>query len=136
MPPIAPRIEIADDFTITDDDLLLRRVPPSWTVLDENAGGRRPSSAAFQDDADGDPMSIYIRSIILGAGGRPERVLAGHPNFGLAGITAGQARGEDQKVHRDPLPDEPAHGNVCGRKPQGVRRRLAKCAIWVVRPGE
>lgn len=52
----------------------------------------RPSSAAFEDDDDGDPMSVYRRDIIDSEGGTVARVMAGHEGFALASLTAGQVR--------------------------------------------
>jgi len=81
--------DYSDDPTIPDDAELWRRIPPWHFVHDENWGQIHPSSAAFEDDPDGSPMSV-----VLGAeASDPQRALAGHQGFALASITAALARG-------------------------------------------
>ncbi len=123
-----------DDPTVADATALLRRIPPWHFILDNKLGHTRPSSAAFEDDEDGDPMSVYRLDVIESEGASVERVMAGHAGFGLASLTAGQMRSKTQTVFPDPLPDESSHTKVCGPKPQSVRRWFAKQAIWVIRP--
>ena len=94
----------------------------------------RPSSAAFEDDRDGDPMSVDRKDVIGAEGGDVERVRVGHEGYALAGITAGLVRSREQTVFSDPLPEESSHANVCGPKPPRVRREFAKQAEWVVPP--
>jgi hypothetical protein len=122
--------EPRDDASIPDDAELWRRIPP-WHIHDDVKLGRvRPASAAFDDDPDGQPMSVTLGAESSG----PEYVLAGHERFALAAITAGQARACGLRVVRDPLPDNPAHALVIGRKTESVMRRLARGAAWVVPP--
>lgn len=121
-----------DDPTIPDADELWRRVPdtPQHIVRDQNRGCYRVSSAAFDDDADGEPMSV----VLAAEGGSPEAMLRGHVGYGVVGFEAGLTRSRQQVVVRDPLPDQPAHALVVGRKTDSVRRALARAARWVVRP--
>jgi hypothetical protein len=122
--------DYSDDPTIPDDAELWRRIPPWHFVHDENWEQIRPSSAAFEDDPDGSPMSV-----ILGAeAGDPQRAIAGHQGFALASITAALARGLGLGVARDPHPDEPAHAVVFGKKNKRVSRTLARGCRWVVPP--
>lgn len=123
-----------DDPTVADQAELLRRIPPRHFVFDEGIGRVRPSSAAFEDDADGDPMSAYRRDIVDSETGGLQRVMAGHAGFGLASLTARQFRFEQQTICPDPLPEESSHAKICGPKPHSVRRRLAKQAIWAIEP--
>jgi hypothetical protein len=53
-----------DDPTIPDEADLLRRIPPRHFYLDQNLGRIRPSSAAFEDDDDEDPMSVYLSTVL------------------------------------------------------------------------
>lgn len=96
----------------------------------------RPSSAAFEDDDDGAPMSVYRRDIIDSEGGDVERLMIGHEGYGLAALTAGQFRARRQTIFPDPLPEETAHTTVCGPKTDGTRRWFAKQAEWVAPPPE
>jgi hypothetical protein len=117
-----------DDPTIPDAESLWRRVPrtPQHLVWDGNRGCFRVSSAAF----DGDEMSVALAS----EAGTPDLMLGSHEEFGVVALEAGLVRSRQQIVVRDPLPDQPAHALVIGRKTDSVRRALARAARWVVRP--
>jgi len=67
-------------------------------------------------------------------GRTPESVLEGHEGLALAVISAGLARQNKQGVVKDPLPDEPAHAHVIGKKKK-ASRVMAKASQWVVDPG-
>jgi hypothetical protein len=125
-----------DDPSIADDTNLFRRIPSWHHFFDENENRWRPSSAAFEDDGDGDPMSVYLSTVLLGGNREPSDVLAGHQGYSLASITAGLARVNNQTVHPDPLPEESSHAVVCGDKVKGKKnapkRQFAKAAAWVV----
>jgi len=119
-----------DDLTIPDDATLLRRIPPWHLVFDERLGVRRISSGAFADDQDGSPMSVFLASAVVD----PGTVMIGHAEFGLAAITSGLARACGQIIVRDPLPEQPSHALVVGRKTNSVRTRLSRGANWVIPP--
>ncbi len=125
-----------DDESIRDDCELLRRVQvkPEFTVVwDENLGRWRPSSAAFRDHPNGSPMSVVLRDVLEEQNRSLEEVLHGHTGFALAAITAGFARQCHQKIVRDPLPEEPAHAHVVGKKKK-ASRKMAKQSVWVFAP--
>lgn len=124
----------SDDLTILDEAELWRRIPPWHFVKDENLGQVRPSKAAFDNHPNGSPMSIVLADVVTEAGRGPDAVLARHKEFALAAITAGLARECQQGVAREPLPEEPAHAVVFGKKTDGVKKRLARGARWVVQP--
>lgn len=63
-----------------------------------------------------------------------QRIMAGHANFALASLSAGQARSKRQSVFPAPQPGEPSHAKVCGPKPDSVRRWFATEAFWVIPP--
>ena len=113
---------------------LLRRIAKWHFVRDGNDGRFRPSTAAFEDDRDGDPMSVYRSDVIEAEGGRQKRVMVGHPDFGLVSITAGLVRQQHQTVHSDPLPEESAHAKVCGPKSRATRRFFVRRCAWVIAP--
>src|SRR3712207_3468851 len=115
-----------DDPTISDDDLLWRRVPdwPNFLDEDKTSGHYRVASSAFDDDADGDPMSV-----VLAAEATVESVLEGHAAFCVVAFSAGFARRrQGQIIIRAPEEDQPAHARVVGRKTHGVRRAFARVA--------
>ncbi len=127
---------LEDDPSIRDECELLRRIPIKLNVnviWDDNLKRWRLSSASFKDHRNGTPMSIVPRDDLEQAGRKPEEVLFGHDNFALAAITAENAREYKQKVARDSLPDEPAHGLVIGEK-KIASRKMAKAARWIIPP--
>lgn len=79
-------------------------------------------------------MSVILDDDLLNSGRRLAEALAGYDQFALAEITASIARGQGQRIMRDPRPDEPAHAKVAGKKTQSVRRAMARAAIWVIEP--
>ena len=79
-------------------------------------------------------MSVALGQEVLDAGRTVESVLSGHEGFGLVSFTAGLAREKRQGIMRKPVPEEPAHAEVFGRKTRGVRRALAKGSDWIVPP--
>jgi len=127
-----------DDKSIADGTLLLRRVPtkPNLNVVwDANLGCWRPSSASFENDKDGSPMSVQLSDTLDELRLPMETALKGHEKgFSLAAITAGVARKYDQGIVRDPTEDEPAHGLVIGEKTKHISRKLAKSFRWIVPP--
>ena len=123
-----------DDKSIDGAVLLWRRIPPWHVVFDTNENRWRPSSAAFADDPDGEPMSVILGNDVHAVGRLPETALAGHEGFALAAIPAQLARDCGTIIVRDPLPEEPCHALVIGSKPKAVQRRWAKQAIWIVQP--
>ena len=123
-----------DDPTIEDNMLLWRRIPPDHVIFDANEGRLRPTSAAFADHTNGTPMSVVLGQEVIDDGRTPESVLEGHEGFGLVSFTADLARINRQGIMRKPQSTEPAHAEVFGRKTKGVKRALAKGAIWIVRP--
>jgi hypothetical protein len=131
-------VDPKDDQSIADDALLLRRVPskPNLNVVwDANLGCWRPSSASFENDKDGSPMSVQLSDTLAELGLPMETALKGHEEgFSLAAITARTARKYDQSIIRDPTEDEPAHGLVVGEKPKRISRKLAKSFRWIVPP--
>lgn len=115
-----------NDDTIADAERLLRRVPPLWWIFDDNLGCHRPSTAAF----DAEEMSVSLASSLVAFWQPLTTVLAGHEGYALVAITAGLARQGGQAVARDPIPENPHHGVVFGKKPRSLRnafKRQCEC---------
>jgi hypothetical protein len=93
----------------------------------------RPSSAAFEDDPDGNPMSVFVENLVRCASKGENDVLLGHKDFALAAVTAGFAREQKQGVDLEPT-DFPGHAVVFGKKPKSISRSFAKAAKWVIAP--
>jgi hypothetical protein len=126
----------SDDSTVLNDEELLRRVPinPAHVVWDNNEKRLRPSSAAFDNDKDGSPMSVSLSTVLAAQGLPQSSALIGLARFSLSCITAKMARDNDQGIQRDPLAENLAHALVFGEKPKKVGRKLAKSARWIVEP--
>lgn len=125
---------LTDDAAIPTDAELWRRIHPNWVVRDDNADAIRVSSAAFDNSRDGSPTSVLLAEIVRETGRSDMDVLSAFEGYALASLTAGKARGCDQGVARDPLPDEPAHAFILGTKTKRAKRCLARSAEWVVSP--
>ena len=123
-----------DCQSVGDEIALLRRIPPMHFYYDHKLRRLRPSSAAFEDDSDGDPMSVYRTDVIAAEQGTVERVMVGHESFGLVALTAGQFRSKQQTIFPDPLAEESSHTKVCGPKTHSNRRWFAKEAKWKIHP--
>jgi len=126
----------SDDPTIANGSILWRRIYPGWAIHDENSGKLRVSSAAFDDSKDGTPTSVLLADIVILSGREARSVLAGFPEYGLAALSADQVRNCGNGVARDPLPEEPAHGLITGRKTKKAKQCLQRAADWVIRPLE
>jgi hypothetical protein len=106
-----------DDKSIPDDTELWRRIPYWEWVLDDSApNGRRPSSAAFEDDE----LSVVIAAECTGG---IDTLLRNHERFGVASFTAGQVRAHGWGIVRAPDDELPGHAHVLGKKGrENVRR--------------
>ncbi len=125
-------MDYTDDDSIEPTAELWRRVRPEHMVPGDELGMLRPSSAAFHDSSDNTPMSVDLASIVRSLGGDERTVLAPYPGFYLVSLTAAQVRSRQLGVCREPLPDNPAHAYVFGKKTGSVRKYLAKCARRLV----
>ncbi len=116
---------MSDDLSITNDDLLFRRLHPRWIV-----GGDQPkiSSAAFQNARGFDKLSANLGSLMTLYAQTWEDLISTMPNYGVATLTVGDARSFGQGVVKAPEPDDPSHVHVDGNKTKSVQRGLAKAA--------
>jgi len=125
-----------DDATIPDNSDLWRRIHPDWIVYDENIKSWRLSSQAFNDDPEGGPMSVVLAPEVLASRRSAADILARFTGYSLAAVTAALARELNQGVKRDPVPDEPAHAVVVGKKTSSVRKTFSRKARWEIPPAE
>lgn len=121
-----------DDLTISDAEVLWRRIRPGQYHYDDNRHEDWPESWAFDDGKDGSPMSVFLASETKD----PRLVLKDHPGYGLAAITAGAARQHRQKIVRDPQPNLPdGHALVVGdKKARKVKQGLRNASRWEIPP--
>ena len=121
--------QFVDNQTISDDDELWRRIPPQQWV-DCPGETCRPSSAAFEDSADGSPLSVHIGRLTS-----TTAVLSGpHGLYAIAAFRTRLARECGFIVVADPNPDDPSHALVVGNKTTPKRKRIVKGCWWVQRP--
>jgi len=122
--------ESRDDPTILDSDPLWRRIHPSWLV-DDGKGGRRLSTAAFENSPDGTGTSVTLGRDAQIAGVTPRKILERFPERRLASVAAGVCRANKQILVRDPEPEDPHHALIDGEKPKSVRRALSNAASLI-----
>jgi len=79
-------------------------------------------------------MSVGISSVAKDTNRTPQDLLQGHPDFALAGFSAGIARQLNQSIVKRPLIDAPEHGEVVGKKTKKVKRTIAKNSVWIIGP--
>lgn len=125
-----------DDKTVLNDERLLRRIPAGWKVPDYTNNRWRISSAAFDDSQDRSPTSVSLETQLVELGLPVTHPLVGHDGYSLAAVTAAAARQLGLGIQRDPLPTDPAHALLFGKKTDSVRKNLAKQSSWVVAPTE
>ena len=125
---------VIDDDSIPDDSLLYRRLHQSAIVFDHNEGDWRISSAGFED-TNGSPMSVDLGQVIQNLDESPvEYCLSGYPQHGLASIAAADARNLNQRVAKEPLEENPAHGVVAGPKTDSTKKKFRRQATFLVNP--
>lgn len=102
----------------------MRRVRIDEIITDED-GTPRPSSQAFkQDGPDGD-VSVYLASETT-----PARITQDYPGTYVAEVDVGTIRAQGLDVERDPVPGEPGHCNITGRKSRSRARAIARSYRW------
>ncbi len=126
------RVVPHDDCDLGEDDGVIRNIPLSQIVYDENIQGRRISSGAFSATS-GDPdngMSVDLENLIVAAGKAPSANVP--EGMGAVRLHVGPVRGVGLKVGSDPDDSNPFHGQVWGVK-KPLRSKLHDLVVdWVV----
>jgi len=117
---------ITDDSTIGDNEVILRRIPKEWVIVDQNLKRKRPTSACFQDGSK-DPMSVYI----LSEAQSPAAVMQGAKEPFLVALPVAFVRKLGLGIIRDPSSGGPGHALLVGKKTGATKEKLAKAAAWV-----
>jgi hypothetical protein len=118
---------------VQGDTPLYRRINPApHLVWDENLECWRISTGAFRDPE----MSVGIGDVLEDLQRAPDTLLDGYTGQYLVGFPAQTATDCQLSVVRDPTTPEPAHGLVRGKKPQSIRRALARACEWIVGPDD
>lgn len=131
-----------DDLAITNDVVLWRRITPNWLVDDGN-GGKRLSSVAFQNASKGYHENVMVHngynhspamSTDFASKTTEQDFLKDTPDNYIASFTVELVRELKQGVLKTPLPDDPAHASVTGKKKSKVKRAFAEKCTWVKGP--
>lgn len=118
-----------DDPTIPDEAIVWRYVPSVQIVDGDDGEGLRPSTGAFNDSSDGDPMS----AILATEGREPATAIPQScAGAGVVAFTAAFLRSLGLDLERAPEPDEPNHIVVRGAKTKSLKKKLKQGARWVV----
>lgn len=134
-----------EDALVGDYVLLYRLVPTTWCeVIDgewEFQSGAFDNASALTIEDCPDDMSVVLGDTLGILGRAPDDLphetawTADSRGWGVAVLEAAFVRDEEaQEILRSPRGDEPAHGDVRGKKSSKRRKRLKKHARWVVRP--
>ncbi len=120
-----------DDLTISDDQLLWRRVHPTQIEEDPESGAPRLTSAAFKSKK-------ILTSVDIASLTTPEACLEGFSQHSLVEVEARAVREAGCIVVSDPKQDNPAHAHIIGtRRDDGFltgseARNIANKANWVI----
>ena len=115
-----------DDASISDDEVVLRRVAEDFATDDQNIQRLRPSTQAFKQDGSDGLVSVYLISetkLATIADEGPEKY--------LAAIRVGVLRELGLGVVRDPSSGGPGHCVITGRKTKGRLNQIVRRAEWV-----
>lgn len=115
-----------DDASISDDEIILRRVPEDFVTDDQNRQRLRPSTQAFKQDGPDGLVSVYLSSET-----DPATVADEGPEKYLASIRVGVLRELELGVIRDPSSGGLGHCVITGRKTKGRLNRIVCEAEWV-----
>lgn len=140
-PPDPP----ASDAPVGDDVFVYRLIPASackpvdgeW----EFQSGAFDNATPINDGESSDDMSVILGDTLVAISRVACELPAETPcavdpdEWGVAVLEAQFLRHtESQELRRTPIDDEPAHGDVRGKKNPKRRRRLKAHANWVVQP--
>lgn len=116
---------------IPSETPLYRRINPAvHLVWDDNFKCRRISTGAFRAF----DLSVALGDTLEFLGRDPASLLEDYSEQCLVSFGALIATEAGLDVVRDPTPDEPAHGEVRGKKRKPVMKALASACVWIVPP--
>lgn len=127
-----------DDPSISDDDFVVRYIPPDQLTPD-GAGGMRISSGAFcESSGANEGMSVDLGSALHDSGLAPSARTPTDAQFGAVAIRVSELRALGLQVGRDPIdsPDpgerNPYHVQVWGiGSSRRIKKALLSKATWL-----
>jgi len=126
-----------DDVSLSDDDVLLRRIldqPSLWFTHVE--GNLVASSAAFKDSLNEVSVNVAFETSV-------ETVMNGRTTDGLVSVTVGIPRSLDHIVAKTSDPGDPedsSHRVICPplglptKRRMAAARRMARASKWIIFP--
>jgi len=130
-------LPFADDPTIANAEILLRRIPyPAEITLDPKAKlGIRPRSSAFDPNADGSPMSVQRLLILNQLRLQPiDVMLAQFPEWGIVSFTVELIRGFGKGVASDANDEDGQAHAIIEDLTSSQQRQIARACDWLVLP--
>jgi hypothetical protein len=125
--PVDPNAPVLDDVA------LYRRINPTvHLVWDDNLNCRRISTGLFRDP----DLSVGLGDVLEAHQRAPETLLDSYPDQYLVAFPVSAVTEVHLTVVRDPVPDEPAHARVPGKKTQRITRALSRACKWIVKPDD
>lgn len=127
-----------DENDIGSDELIIRRISAQYVVPNENTGGLRLSSMAFQPSSGlNSGMSVDVETLIVKSGLDPKNYVKTPVFTGAVAFSAGDVRALNLMVGYDPLEENPYHGEVWGNtKPNhfsgSQKKGLRQVSKWYV----
>lgn len=125
-----------DEERILAADTIIRKISSQYIVPNDNTGGKRLSSMAFQPSSDPNGgMSIDLETNIVAAGLDPKEFIHSPDFVGAVAMKAGDVRNLNLRIGYDPLPENPHHGEVWGnnrpnRFSDSQKKGLRRAARW------
>lgn len=116
-----------DEYEFLEDSDLLRRIHPDQIIFDNNINDWRPTSQNFNHEM----MSIDIEKILIDKRLDWNFTLLGYEQYSLVRFSIKLARQLNQTVFHCRTQENPAHGEVRGRKTGSIRSKFSKCSNWV-----
>jgi hypothetical protein len=96
--------------------------------LGANVHRYRPSSGTFRKRQ---CASIYLADQLAEESRQPASVIDGYPEHSLSASVVERVRAKEQEVVRSPTDDEPAHGDIVGKKSSACADRLARATTRI-----
>ena len=101
------------------------------------AGSRQPTSPRAPTAPQGPSAAPSGRadptadvSVYLASETTPEFITRLYPGTLTAQLTVAQVRHQGLDVLRDPIPGDPGHCNIVGRKTRAITRNPAELSVW------
>jgi hypothetical protein len=122
---------VCDDPSISDSEILLRRIRRGWIKRSQLHGNKcRPSSQAFQNLRD-NAMSVWVKSVMLENGREPATLLEQFDGDSLVAFTVGDARKLGQGIVMYPEDGDSAHAHVVGNKKK-AKSKFPDICSWEI----